>query len=115
MKNKLNAYQQVLNEGKKENLSYRIFDSIKKYIEDGTNKDYKKQVRLKMLANGNLLCFLTLEHMSGNIPEDFQNSIIKIVYKIGEKIREEMKTEFSQNFSDAYEALEELKKISESK
>jgi len=111
MKNKLNAYQQVLNQANDQNVSYRVFDSIEKYIQDGTNKDYKKQVRLKMLGNGNLLCYLTLEHLSGELSEEYANSITKIVYKIGEKIRQEIKKEFSQDFSDAYSALEELKKF----
>ena len=111
MKSKINAYQQVLNQTENQNISFRVFDSIKKYIQDGTNKDYKKQVRLKMLGNGSLLCYLTLEHMSGELSEEYANSITKIVYKIGEKIREEIKTEFSQDFSDAYNALEELKKF----
>ena len=110
MRNKINAYQQVLNQSHKENVSYRVFDSIKKYIIDGTNQDYKRQVRLKMLGNGSLLCYLTLEHMSGELSEEYANSIIRIVYKIGEKIRQEIKTEFSQDFDDAYNALEELKK-----
>jgi hypothetical protein len=112
MKNKINAYQKVLNQVKSEdNLSYRTFDSIKKYIEDGTNKNYTKSTRLRMLGNGNLLCFITLEHMSASIPNEIEKSIVKIMHAIAKKIRNEIKTEFSQNFSDAYEALEELKKI----
>lgn len=111
MKNKLNAYQQIINQANQENLSYKLFDSIKKYIEDGINKDYKNQVRLKMLANGSLLCSLTLEHISCSLPLNYIDSVVKIIYKIGEKIREEMNKEFSQDFSDAIIALEELKKI----
>jgi hypothetical protein len=112
MKNKINAYQKILNQTKAEdNLNFRIFDSIKKYIEDGTNKNYNKPTRLRMLGNGNLLCYTTLEHMSGSLPKEYEDSMVKILYAIGKKIRNEIKTEFSQNFSDAYQALEELKKI----
>lgn len=107
----INAYQKVLNQKNKENISYKTFDSIKKYIKDGTNKNYQKQTRLKMLGNGIMLSYLSLEYMSSDINEEISNSINKIVNKIIHKMKEEVKQEFTQDFSDAYIALEEFKKI----
>jgi hypothetical protein len=111
MHKKLNAYQQVLNQKSSENLSYKIFESIEKYILDGTNKSYNKLLRTKMLSKGNILCLTTLEYLSNAIPKEIEKSILILINGISQKIRLEIKTEFSQDFSEAYNALEELKKI----
>tara|TARA_B100000073_G_scaffold146477_1_gene120561 strand:+ start:641 stop:997 length:357 start_codon:yes stop_codon:yes gene_type:complete len=111
MQRKLNAYQQVLNQSKQENISYRIFDSIEKYIKDGTNQEYSKLIRTKMLSTGHYLCLTALEYLSNNIPKEIEDSILILINGIAQRIKMEVKKEFSQDFSQAYKALEELKKI----
>lgn len=111
MQRKLNSYQQVLNQSKQENISYRIFESIEKYIKDGTNQKYSKLIRIKMLSNGLYLCLTALEYLSSNIPKEIEKSILILINGIAQRIKLEVNKEFSQNFSKTYEALEELKKI----
>lgn len=111
MQRKINAYQKVLNQSKQENVSYRIFDSIEKYIKDGTNQEYTKLIRTKMLSTGHYLCLTALEYLSNSIPKEIENSILILINGIAQKIKLEVENEFSQDFSEAYKALEELKKI----
>ena len=111
MQKKLNAYQQVLNQAHQENLSYRIFDSIEKYIQDGINKEYSKLIRIKMLSKGEYLCLTTLEYLSGSIPKELEAPILTLVNGISQRIRSEIETEFSQDFTESFKALVELKKI----
>lgn len=111
MQRKLNAYQKVLNQANQENLSYRIFDSIEKYIKDGTNEEYNKLIRTKMLSKGEYLCLTALECLSTSVPKELEKPILTILSGISQKIRSEIEKEFSQNFTEAYNALVELKKI----